>query len=325
MSKFCSKCGNQLSDEAMFCTKCGSQFSAVQQSADTGQNAELPANNSAPENTQASGNAQKPKKRISKKLIIIPATALVLAAAILFTCLTLFSSGGQPKIVSLSDGTAAIDLDINQFKNGFKKAIPFGTSFIKSLGWAEDFTAEELTKMLTTAFEDTTKWYNYEETETSNYNWTFKYSDYDSYDIKIAVDKKSNKITNISSSSSYSSDVLVKSILTSYLLYGDNAKATDENYERIYQTIQLVQKLADDYIDKKYLIKIDNLAIVSVRSEEGSKYLFIPLSQTELRSIPSGYTALTLTRDDLLVLDTALLAKYGFHYKMPTMPKKSVG
>ena len=321
MSKFCSKCGNQLSDEAMFCTKCGSQFSTVQQSADIGQNAESPANNSVSENTQASGNLQKPKKRISKKLIIIPATALVLAAAILFTCLTLFSSGGQPKIVSLSDGTAAIDLDINQFKNGFKKAIPSVFSVVKSFdGVSRELTVEKLTA----AFDDNTKWYNYEEAETSNYNWTFKYSDYDSYDMKIVVDKKSNKITNISSSSYYS-DALVKCILISYMMYGDNDKLISENFERVYQAVCLVHHIED----KKYIVNIDNIAMMSVKytemSDYGCKYIFIPLSQTGLRSIPSGYTVLTLTKDDLLVLDTALYAKYGIKYEMPTMPKKSVG
>lgn len=313
MSKFCEKCGNQLSEEAMFCNKCGAKI----QTTDVGQS-EAETSNSVPSRDAVQGKpielnpeSLKQKKKIGKKAILISSIVLALVVIIIAGMITVPSllSSGYPKIIALDEDTGAFDLTFEQFKKGFANCI-------NTVWTASDYSSESITvNDYMDAFNNDDNWYSWNEDDTEKHKWTYQWSEHFSYDITVVVDNDSQKITSISSTSYYP-DIITKMILTSYLVYGD--KNIDDNFESIYNLMQFIDEYAEE---KYYLLNIDNLLVMSYETESyNPTYYYIAATEETLKDY-SG-TVIKFTHDDLTHFDNALSARYGINYEWQTVENK---
>ena len=316
MSKFCTNCGNQLSDEMMFCPKCGNKCEPViaePNSINTADTSSSSNSGKIPEIVDVVKSAPKikPKKKLNVRLAMSVSILAVVVVVGIISIICLFSSG-RPSVVELDKDTKAFDLTFEEFKSGFSKSIKPVFKAMDYENQSSDFTLDEYKAEFTN--ED--NWYSWDEDENVYHKWTYKYSDSLSYEISVQVDKDSNKIKSINSTS-YSPDIITKMILTSYIFYG--YKDIDNNFESIYN----LSIFLDDVVEESnYILDIDGVDVLSIESEDyNPTYYYFPLSDEDKDSY-SG-EIINLNYDDLAHFDKALSSRYGIDYEWQKVPDEN--
>lgn len=315
MSKFCTKCGNQISDEGMFCPKCGRQCESVIVESNSVNTADTSSSNNSdeiPENVDIVKLA--PKKKPKKKLIVslaiaVPILAVVVAVGII--CILHLFSSGRPSVVALDEDKTAFNLTFEEFKSGFSNSIE---PVFKATNYEiSDYTVDEYKA----EFINEDNWYSWEEDNHIYHKWTYKYNDAFSYEIFLEVDKDSNKIRSIDSTSYYP-DIITKTILTSYILYG--YKDIDNNIESIYNLSIFLSKVVEE---SKYILNIDGVGVFSMELEDyHPTYCYGPLSDSDKFADSYSGKIINLTHDDLTHFDKALSARYGIDYEWQKVPNR---
>lgn len=305
MSKFCTKCGNQVSDEVMFCDKCGAEFEKTDV---TPSNVNTTSGTVSGEAVVPPPEATGKKKKFGKKAILLSSIALVLVAAIVigFIAVPSLMSSGYPQIITIDEDTAEFDLNFDQFKKSFTNCIEpvWTTSHYSNYS---DISVNDYIN----AFNDENKWYSWESGDTENHKWTYNYSDSLTYEINVAVDNNTKKIKFVTSTSYYP-DIITKLILTTCMVYGD--KNIEEDFESIYNLMLFISEYVEE---KSYVLSIDNMCIMSYESESYCPtYYYVPETEDGLKEY--SITAINLTHEDLSHFDVALSSRYGIDYKWLT-------
>lgn len=139
--KFCTKCGNQLSDEALFCTHCGTKFAAAVQPAVQPVTAVRPE----PE-VEKEKKSKKEKKPVRKgKVIAILCLVLLLVGAAVggYFALQWYNSGEQQLLRALKAGRYEQVLDIVDEDSSLKHSDELAEQLQKRLETLKtDFTAQ---------------------------------------------------------------------------------------------------------------------------------------------------------------------------------------
>lgn len=320
MSKFCTKCGSQISDDGKFCPRCGKQCEPVidPNSITAADTSSLNNSNETPENVES---VKSVPKKTKKKLIVslaiaVPVLAVIIAVGIIYTS-HLFSSG-RPSVVALDEDTAVFDLTLEEFKAGFGNTID---SMFKIITGDRDLASYVGVDVRLTAdeykaeFFDEDNWYSWEEEDSILHKWTYQHSDSFSHEILVQVDKESNKIKNISSTSYYP-DTFTKIMLTSYIFYG--YKDIGNSCESISNLSSFLRNTVED---SGYVLCIDGVNILSLENTDFyPTYYYFPSSESSTDSYQD--ITINLTHNDLERFDKALSARYGIDYEWQKIPNK---
>lgn len=339
--KYCSKCGSPINDDAVFCAGCGTRVSdnntnqnaenlqptaepekVVQPTVEQTVNKEKPnVTNTVPIQQQSVyeniGTAeQKPKKKSKKVLFISIAVVLVLCITAGIIFVPSIFSGGAPKVVPTDENKALFDVTFEEFKAGIiNNANKLNEKFSDVID--EKSQQTECIKSLSNE-DNWTSWTNKDGNIV--HKWTYKYDDDSSLsvDVSVIVDSKSNKIVG-SAVTSYYPDTPIKTIVTSYLLFGNNL--SDENFE-ILENLTLY--CLNNYDDNPLLF-LGNIGISMTEEDYDVTYTYLPLSKKMKEEYSSN--GVWISPENLYRFDKVLSARYGIEYEWKTLDEfiKSLG
>ena len=339
--KYCSKCGSPMNDNAVFCASCGTRVSDN----NTNQNVENLQPTAEPEkvvpptaeqtvNEEKSnvtntvpiqqqsvyanvGTAEQKQKKKSKKVLFISiAVVLVLCITAGIIFVPSMFSGGAPKVIPTDENKALFDITFEEFKTGIiNNANKLNEKFKDSI------KAQSLVTELTDSLGGEDNWTSWTNKDGNIvHKWTYKDSDSSSLseEISVIVDSKSNKIIG-SAVTSYYAETSIKSIVTSYLLFGNNL--SDENLE-ILENLSMY--CMNEYDDNPLLF-LGNIGISMTEEDYVVTYTYLPLSEKMKEEYSSS--GVWISPENLYRFDKVLSARYGIEYEWKTLDEfiKSLG
>lgn len=340
MSKFCEKCGNQLSNEAKFCNKCGTKINCdvqsknvkipnilgqsvyqVQSKEPVAQNADIPNNtqNNVYVGFSSTNETTQVKNKKFKKPLFIICVAVVLVLGIMAGIILIpgIFSGGKPKIIKIDDNKSVFDLSYEQFREGIVKNVDtlfeiFGSN-IPSEEDRSKKSDEELKRNYINKINDDNYWTSWTDVDAKWYKWEWGYSESLSQSIELKIDLETNKIISVNTQSYYP-DIFTKSLITSYILYGNDID--DQKLETLYNLSYLCYNAYSENIP----FFLDDL-LLAPHADDDDKYdpiyTFTPITEKTIDALSS--TAIKIDKDNLMRFDKILSARYGITFQWHTL------